>query len=97
MRLIDADKALAALDTFDDTDHGDPHFLAGIRAAREIIEDADDILTVPPRSRLTVTGIIESVKETICDSYCKVPGEYDDEDLDKMIAERCAFCPLDRL
>lgn len=27
----------------------------------------------------------------------KVPGEYDDEDLDKMIAERCAFCPLDRL
>lgn len=38
MRLIDADKILEALGVFKDKNHGDPHFLNGIKTAREIVE-----------------------------------------------------------
>lgn len=38
MKLIDADKLLEALGVFTDKEHGDPHFLNGIEAAREIVE-----------------------------------------------------------
>ena len=38
MKLIDADKILEALGVFKDKKHGDPHFLAAIATAMEIIE-----------------------------------------------------------
>lgn len=38
MKLIDADKILEALGVFTDKEQGDPHFLAAIASAREIIE-----------------------------------------------------------
>lgn len=39
MKLIDAGKTLEALGAFTDEKHGDPHFLAGIATAWEIIEE----------------------------------------------------------
>jgi hypothetical protein len=49
-----------------------------------------------------VTGIIEKIKTEICDHYCKYPAIYDtredsDKEYDKMIAEVCEHCPLNRL
>lgn len=38
MKLIDSDKIIEALGAFSDKTHGDPHFLNGIKTAREIIE-----------------------------------------------------------
>jgi hypothetical protein len=50
----------------------------------------------------SVTGIIEKIKTEICDHYCKYPAIYDtredsDKEYDKMIAEVCEHCPLNRL
>lgn len=39
MKLIDADKILEAFGSFADEKHGDPHFLAAIASAMEIVEE----------------------------------------------------------
>lgn len=46
---------------------------------------------------MSVTEIIEEVKEQICDDYCRYPREreWDEEDLCEN--EVCAACPLNRL
>lgn len=38
MKLIDGDKIIEALGALSDKKHGDPHFLAAIATAREIVE-----------------------------------------------------------
>lgn len=50
----------------------------------------------------SVTEIIEEIKCEMCDQYCKYPDIYNtredsDEEYDKMIAEVCDSCPLNRL
>ena len=39
-------------------------------------------------------GEIEQIKEEMCDSFCRVPYEAED---DKEAAELCKLCPLNRL
>lgn len=53
----------------------------------------------------TVTDLIESIKEQVCDQLCKWPERYgvegrdvkDPERYDQMLDEVCEHCPLDRL
>lgn len=51
----------------------------------------------------TVTEIIESVKEDMCDRYCKMRDYYlsmykdPDEANEHMLNEQCDHCPLQRL
>lgn len=45
---------------------------------------------------MTVSDIIEDVKNAICDDYCKYPDEYGPAGFDDMIAEKCEDCPLGR-
>lgn len=50
----------------------------------------------------SVTDVLEEVKEDICDNYCKYVEEYGginftDEQLERLMAERCDTCPLNRL
>lgn len=46
---------------------------------------------------------LESIKEDICDNYCKFPWECSlehedpEEGYEAMLKERCADCPLNRL
>ena len=42
-----------------------------------------------------IDELIESVKERMCDHYCKYPAEYHDPD--EMIETVCANCPLSEL
>lgn len=47
-----------------------------------------------------VTDIIEEVKEKICNDYCKYAVNIDNmrpEEYDKLLAEICDKCPLNRL
>ena len=52
---------------------------------------------------LSVTDIIEDVKQKICDDYCKFPDEclakYSDLDIadDELYRQYCENCPLNRL
>ena len=46
---------------------------------------------------VTVSDIIEDVKQHIYDDYYKYPDEYGLAGFDDMIAERCEDCPLGRL
>lgn len=47
---------------------------------------------------ITVTDILEQVKESICDNYCKFPERYNEnEDWDRLYREICDACPLNRL
>lgn len=46
---------------------------------------------------VTVSDIIEDVKNAICNNYCRYPDEYGMEGFDDMIAEKCEDCPLGRL
>lgn len=39
-------------------------------------------------------GEIEQIKEEMCDSFCRVPYEAED---DNEAAELCKLCPLNRL
>lgn len=43
----------------------------------------------------TITQILEEVKEEVCTNICRYPFEY--EDFERMLAEKCEDCPLDRL
>lgn len=43
----------------------------------------------------TISSIIEEVKSSICDNYCRYSSEY--EDYDRMLEEVCSSCPLNRL
>lgn len=54
-------------------------------------EMSDSILN----EKQTASSIIEEVKGSICDNYCKHPSEY--KDWDKMLEEVCSSCPLNRL
>lgn len=45
--------------------------------------------------KISVTNIIQEVKDIICDSYCKYPEAYDDTE--ELIEERCDNCVLERL
>ena len=50
-----------------------------------------------------ITKIIEEVREEICSDYCKYTEEYlskyknPDEANERMLADKCNFCPLGRL
>ena len=52
------------------------------------------------RAEMTVSEIVEDIKEKICDDYCKYTEEYlskykDPDDAQKrMLADKCNFCPL---
>ena len=52
---------------------------------------------------MTVTEQIQQTVETMCDKYCKIPGEYlekykdPDEAQEVMIEEKCKDCPLNKL
>ena len=47
----------------------------------------------------TVTQILEEVKDTMCNSYCKYPYEWDEEKegCELCESEICENCPLSRL
>lgn len=51
--------------------------------------------------RTTITGILESVKETMCDKYCKyseiISKDTNDVDYEKHLEEYCENCPLNLL
>lgn len=55
------------------------------------------------RAEMSISEIIEDVKEHICDEYCRYTQEYrktytnPDEAEEKMTADRCSYCPLNRL
>lgn len=48
---------------------------------------------------MSITEIIEEVKEQICNDYCRYPREWDEEEqgCDLSESETCANCPLNRL
>ena len=49
---------------------------------------------------MSITEIIEEVKDQICNDYCRYPKEWDEEDHDGLElceSEVCAACPLNRL
>lgn len=50
----------------------------------------------------TITGILEEVKESICDSYCKYADiiknvHMTDAEYNDWLEKYCSNCPLDRL
>lgn len=47
----------------------------------------------------TVIQVFEWVKAKMCEEYCKWPGLYrgDENAFDRLLDERCAHCPLNRL
>lgn len=55
------------------------------------------------RAEMTVTEILEDTKMQICDNYCKFIDEFrelyrdPDEAMERMVADKCQFCPLYRL
>lgn len=55
------------------------------------------------RADMTITEIIEDVKENICEDYCKYTEQYlscykdPDEAQEKLLADMCQYCPLTRL
>lgn len=46
---------------------------------------------------VTVSDIIEEVKNRICNDYCKYSDEYGPAGFDDMIEDHCGDCPLGRL
>lgn len=48
---------------------------------------------------MSVTEMIEKVKEDMCNDYCKYPNEWDEEEqgMDLCDSEVCANCPLNNL
>ena len=48
---------------------------------------------------MSVTEMIEKVKEDICNDYCKYPNEWDEEEqgVELCDSEVCASCPLNNL
>lgn len=48
---------------------------------------------------MSVTEIIEEVKEQMCNDYCRYPREWDEEEQGQELCESdvCAACPLNRL
>ena len=49
---------------------------------------------------MSVTEIIEEVKEQMCNDYCRYPREWDEEEHDGLElydSDVCANCPLNRL
>ena len=55
------------------------------------------------RAEMSITEIIEDVKEKIFEDYCKYTEEYlshfedPDDAQERMLADKCQFCPLCRL
>ena len=47
----------------------------------------------------TISGIIEEVKEAICNDYCKYPDIWDEEveGVELCESDKCRECPLNRL
>lgn len=47
----------------------------------------------------TLIEIVEQIKADMCDNYCKWPSLYkgDENAFDRLLDERCAHCPLNRL
>lgn len=50
------------------------------------------------QTSLSICGIIEAAKASMCDSRCKFPEQYNVKDNDQafedMIREQCNYCPL---
>ena len=55
------------------------------------------------KAEMSITEIIEDVKENICDDYCKYTEQYrscykdPDEAQEKLLSDMCNYCPLCRL
>jgi hypothetical protein len=55
------------------------------------------------RAEMTVTEILEDTKSLICNDYCKYTDEFrdlyrdPDEAMERMVADKCNYCPLARL
>ena len=55
------------------------------------------------KAEMSITEIIEDVKENICDDYCKYTEQYrscykdPDEAQEKLFSDMCNYCPLCRL
>lgn len=56
---------------------------------------------IPPeewQKGMSVTEIIDEVRERMCNEYCKYPYEWDEEKQGELSeSEICASCPLNRL
>jgi hypothetical protein len=56
---------------------------------------------IPPeewQKGMSVTEIIDEVRERMCNKYCKYPYEWDEETQGELSeSEICASCPLNRL
>lgn len=48
------------------------------------------------RAEMTITEQFESIKERMCDQYCKWPEQFDEEaeGCELSESEHCAHCPL---
>ena len=47
------------------------------------------------REPKTITEFFDGIKSSICDNYCKYPGEI--KDYDELIETVCSKCPLRKL
>lgn len=45
----------------------------------------------------TVTKIIQEVIDDMCNHYCKIPAQWNEEDGELSESEICQNCPLNRL
>ena len=48
-----------------------------------------------PFNQETIPDELESIKEEICDKYCKMPERKDIDEVE--LADICANCPMNRL
>ena len=71
MRLIDADKILEALGVFTDKEQGDPHFLAAIASAREIIEGMPEAVVRCKDCRYWKDQAEGVVEVPVCEYDCR--------------------------
>ena len=49
------------------------------------------------KSNRSVTGLLDDIAAQICNSYCKWPDQYKDEngeETDALYDEKCSDCPL---
>lgn len=59
-----------------------------------------EAIRIREKFRQEVDNELEEVAGKICDKYCLFPQAYDtglEEDHERMIEEKCNFCPLNRI
>lgn len=55
----------------------------------------DDLTGTAKEEPKTITEFFDGIKSSICDNYCKYPGEI--KDYDELIETVCSKCPLRKL